>query len=68
VGNFCVFLRFLALRRALSSHDKKRHFAIQRNPAELEVELWQRRNVSVYDGDLNEFCTHLGEHLDPVMT
>ena len=64
--NFRVFLRFLALRRALSSHDKKRHFAIQRHPDELEVELWQGRNVSVYDGDLSEFCTHLGEHLKAV--
>ena len=57
--NFRAFLRLLSLRNALSKANQFRHFAVQRSPSELDVELWKQRNVNVYDGDLLDFCTSL---------
>jgi hypothetical protein len=57
--NFRSFLRILALRHALSGHERLRHWAIQRKPDPLEVELWEHRNVNVFDGDLVAFCAEL---------
>lgn len=54
--NFRAFLRMLVLRNALSGRDLRRHYAIQRNPDAIEVQLWKQRNVNVYDGDITEFC------------
>lgn len=54
--NFRAFLRILSLRNALSGREARRHWAVQREPDFLEVELWRHRNVNVYDGDLNLFC------------
>jgi SIR2-like domain len=56
--NFRAFLRLLAKRNAISAGER-RHWAIQRNPDELDGELWRQRNVNVYDGDLIEFCDTL---------
>jgi hypothetical protein len=61
--NFRAFLRLLALRNALSGKDAKRHWAIQKDPAPLESELWRHRNVIVFDGDLNDFCDKLEPYL-----
>jgi hypothetical protein len=34
-------------------------WAIQRNPSALEQCLWERRNVKIFDMDINEFVTKL---------
>jgi hypothetical protein len=57
--NFRAFLRMLALRNALSGRQARRHWAIQYRPPSIEVDLWQQRNVTVYDGDLADFCTKI---------
>jgi hypothetical protein len=57
--NFRAFLRLLVRRNALSAGERRRHWAIQRDPDELDAELWRQRNVNVYDGDLIEFCKKL---------
>jgi hypothetical protein len=56
--NFRAFLRLLARRNAISLGER-RHWAIQRDPDELDVELWRQRNVNVYDADLVEFSNAL---------
>jgi SIR2-like domain len=57
--NFRSFLRILAMRHALSGHEKLRHMAIQKRPDPLEVDLWEHRNVNVFDADLLDFCREL---------
>jgi hypothetical protein len=59
--NFRTFLRVLVLRNALSGKEVLRHWAIQKEPAALQVELWGHRNVNVYDGDLGVFCERIRE-------
>lgn len=59
--NFRTFLRVLVLRNALSGHERLRHWAIQKNPVPLQVDLWGHRNVNVFDGDLGDFCTRIGQ-------
>lgn len=54
--NFRAFLRMLVLRNALSGREEKRHYAIQLDPDEIEALLWRQRNVSIYDGDIADFC------------
>jgi hypothetical protein len=54
--NFRTFLRMLTIRNALSGRELRRHYAIQLEPAAIEVELWRQRNVNLYDGDLADFC------------
>lgn len=57
--NFRTFLRVLAIRNALSGREARRHWALQLDPDPLDVELWRHRNVTVFDGDLVEFCDRL---------
>jgi hypothetical protein len=57
--NFRVFLRLLARRNTLSGNGQRKHFAIQQTPRPLEEQLWQQRNVNVFDGELAEFCDRL---------
>jgi hypothetical protein len=57
--NFRAFLRMLSLRKAISPREERRHWAIQRNPDKIEVDLWSHRNVNVYNGELAEFCFRL---------
>jgi hypothetical protein len=57
--NFRVFLRLLYRRNTLSGNGQRKHFAIQLAPRPLEEQLWQQRNVNVFDGDLAEFCDRL---------
>lgn len=57
--NFRAFLRILGLRKAISSREERRHWALQLNPSKIEVDLWGHRNVNVYSGDLSEFCNRL---------
>jgi hypothetical protein len=57
--NFRAFLRVLEVRNALSGQARRRHWAIQRAPSRLEVDLWAHRNVSLYDGDLLDFLRRL---------
>lgn len=54
--NFRIFLRLLAQRNALSGAGQGKHFAIQRSPDPVDEQLWEHRNVNVYDGDLAKFC------------
>lgn len=42
-----------------AQEDEVPSWAIQRNPSPLEQKLWDRRNVSIFDMDLNEFVTKL---------
>jgi hypothetical protein len=56
--NFRAFLQLLVLRSAVSKTGL-RHWAIQLHPNELDVQLWGKRNVNVYDADLLEFCDRL---------
>lgn len=66
--NFRAFLRLLELRNALSGRDQLRHLAVQMGPGQLEIELWNQRNVNVYDGDLLQFCDRLAAagNVEPV--
>ena len=65
--NFRAFLRILTLKNAITQQNRsiaaprneRRHWAVRLNPDEAERELWERRNVNVYAGDLREFCEHL---------
>lgn len=57
--NFRVFLRLLVMRNAVSNRSGKRHYAIQRDAEELDMRLWDRRNVNVYRADLATFCDKL---------
>jgi hypothetical protein len=57
--NFRAFLRILALKNALSRREQRRHWAIQLEPHQIEVDLWAHRNVNVFDGDLSDFCGQL---------
>jgi len=57
--NFRAFLRLLALRKAVSKQGQLRHWAIQLSPNNLDVQLWGKRNVNVYDADLVQFCDQL---------
>lgn len=60
--NFRAFLRMLARRNALvggSDDGERRHYAIQREPDPLEVELWKYRNVRLFSGDLGAFCAQV---------
>jgi hypothetical protein len=57
--NFRAFLRLLALRNAVSKRGQLRHWAIQLHPDELDVQLWGKRNVNIYDADLLQFCDEL---------
>ncbi len=41
--------------------DELRSWAIQYAPSELEVELWNTRDVKVYDMDINEFVRQMRE-------
>lgn len=59
--NFRAFLRLLTLRNAISKRGQLRHWAIQLRPDELDVQLWGRRNVNVYDADLVQFCDRLAD-------
>ena len=61
--NFRVFLRLLSQRNAMSGLAGRKHWAVQLNPNPVDVELWGRRNVDVYDGDLVEFTVRLGAAL-----
>jgi hypothetical protein len=54
-----VLMRLLESRNALSSSGRLRHFAVQLGPTPIEEALWNQRNVTVYDGDLEEFCERL---------
>jgi len=63
--NFRAFLRLLVLQNAISKMDQLKHLAIQLNPDALEVKLWQKRNVTVYDGDLVKFCDRLAAVWEP---
>ena len=38
-----------------------RSWAIQFQPSDLEVELWNARRVKIYDVDINEFVRRLRE-------
>lgn len=57
--NFRVFLQLLALRNTLSGKEKRRHWAIQRDPSPLDEPLWLQRNVNLYQADLIDFCRKL---------
>lgn len=39
--------------------DELRSWAIQANPSDLETELWDARNVKLYDVDISEFISRL---------
>jgi SIR2-like domain len=56
--NFRAFLHLLTLRSAVST-EGLRHWAIQLHPNELDVQLWGKRNVNVFDADLLQFCDRL---------
>ncbi|MFE5890695.1 SIR2 family protein [Streptomyces sp. NPDC056468] len=58
-----VLMRLLQNRNALKSTGRLRHFAIQLKPSPLEEALWAQRNVTVFDGDLEDFCTQLRAEL-----
>lgn len=36
-------------------------WAIQRNPSELELKLWEKRNVNIFNIALDEFVSKLQE-------
>jgi hypothetical protein len=57
--NFRVFFRLLALRNAVSKRGRLRHWAVQLHPNELDVQLWEKRNVHVYNADLLQFCDRI---------
>ncbi|SHN46230.1 SIR2 family NAD-dependent protein deacylase [Cryptosporangium aurantiacum] len=61
--NFRVFLRVLAVRNALSRRAARRHFAVMLDPDPIEAALWDHRNVSVYNGDLKDFCDKMRSSL-----
>ena len=63
-----VLMRLLQNRNALKSGGLRnfRHFAIQLKPSPLEEALWAQRNVTVFDGDLEEFCVRLQAALEEV--
>jgi len=63
--NFRAFLRLLVLQNAISKMDQYRHLAIQLKPDALDVQLWQKRNITVYDGDLVKFCDRLAAEWEP---
>ena len=39
--------------------DDRPHWAIQKHPTDADRRLWTRRNVEIYDSDLNDFTRHL---------
>jgi SIR2-like protein len=41
------------------AEETPRYWAIQKGPSELEMELWERRNVKIYDMDLEEFVRRM---------
>ena len=57
--NFRVFLKLLALSNTLSKKERRRHWAIQRDPSPLDEPLWRQRNVNLYQADLIDFCREL---------
>lgn len=52
-----------ALLTQISPETDLRSWAIQRNPNELEMVLWRRRNVSLYDLDIDPFIEKLSATL-----
>jgi hypothetical protein len=57
--NLRVLLKNLPKQR----DDQLHSWAIQRAPMELERMLWQKRNVSIYDLDLDEFVPKLARKM-----
>jgi hypothetical protein len=57
--NFRAFFQLLALRNALSKRDYLRHWAVQHHPNEVDVKLWEKRNVRVCNAELLQFCDRL---------
>ena len=43
--------------------DEIRSWAIQHQPSDLEVALWNARNVKIYDVSMDEFVRELGEQM-----
>lgn len=57
--NFRTFLRLLASRRAIGQEPGLRHWAVQLEPSEAEIRLWQQRDVTIHEGDLVTFADAL---------
>jgi hypothetical protein len=55
--NLRVILRKLTNARPVTEQAKS--WAIQRDPSELEVKLWEKRNVNIYNEDINSFVSNL---------
>jgi len=53
----------LASRAGSMDDDEVPSWAIQRNPSELERRLWQRRNVNIFDADLEVFVAEVSKRL-----
>jgi hypothetical protein len=50
---------YKGLIERLPKHQKRKSFAIQKDPSEFWVEFWQRKGVEIYDIDLYEFAEQL---------
>jgi hypothetical protein len=57
--NLRAFLRALEVRSML----EVRHYALRRDPSELEVRLWERRKVELLTGTIEELCTRISSNL-----
>ena len=58
--NLRAFLRVLELRSAF----RRKHLALRRQPSELEVKLWERRNVELITGDIETLCARVRQTVD----
>lgn len=52
---------FKGLIENLPPHKQRKSFAIQRDPTEFWVNFWGRKNVVIYNVDLNDFAEELEE-------
>ena len=58
----------LQTQRAGSTGEELRNWAIQFRPSEVEKAIWKKRNVNIFDLDLNDFVERMLEIIaeDPV--
>lgn len=63
--NFRVILKnltkFLPAQQADREEEMLPSWAVQYHPSELEIKLWERRNVSVFDLTIDEFVVKMNE-------
>jgi hypothetical protein len=52
---------YKVLIEKLPPHERRRSFAIQRNPSEFWARYWASKNVTIYDLDLYDFAAELEE-------